>query len=191
VVLGPSDATASLPFYTRESGTQQYRPKLRIVYRTGPATRQVVDDITFCTKCHDGTMPAGLSGQSVQSVGSSYMTSAVHGSAKGLGPESTIFSGMMPSDSGGGYLKAPYSYGMDALPCTTCHDPHGSRLPYHLKESLNGRDMGPWLSTGWNSESISAGPGAGYFCGACHVFPATHAAYATSGGDCFNSCHGH
>jgi predicted CXXCH cytochrome family protein len=190
IMIGPYGATTSLPIYTRHNDIAQYRPRLRVVYRTGPATRQVIDDITFCSKCHDGSMPAGVTGQSMRSIGASYMTASKHGGLKGMGPESGAFNHNMPVDRGGGYLKAPYSYGMDALPCTTCHDPHGSRLPYHLRETLNGRDMGPLLASGWNYESITTGPGVGYFCGACHVFPIDHVAFENMGGACFNACHG-
>jgi predicted CXXCH cytochrome family protein len=190
IMIGPNGATTSLPIYTRHNATAQYRPRLRVVYRTGPATRQVIDDITFCSKCHDGSMPAGVTGQSMRNIGASYMTGSKHGGLTGVGPESAAFNHNMPVDRGGGYLKPPYSYGMDALPCTTCHDPHGSRLPYHLRETLNGRDMGPLLASGWTYEAISTGPGVGYFCGACHVFPTDHTAYETMGGACFNVCHG-
>ncbi|MDO8915856.1 MAG: cytochrome c3 family protein [Coriobacteriia bacterium] len=189
IMIAPNTADTFLPIYTRHNASAQYQPRLRVVYQTGPATRQVIDEIKFCSKCHDGSTPAGVAGQSMRSIGASYMTLAKHGGAKGVGPESGAFNSSMPDDAGGGYLKPPYSYGMDALPCTTCHDPHGSRLPYHLRETLNGRDMAPLLASGWNAESISTGPGVGYFCGACHVFPAAHAAYETAGGACFNSCH--
>lgn len=189
IVVMSNAAGTSLPIYTRHNASLQYRPRLRIVYQTGPATRQVTDDITFCSRCHDATMPTSIVGITLPSIGKTYMTSAVHGGAKGVGPESSPISGSMPVDSGGGYLKAPYSYGMDALPCGTCHDPHGSRLPFHLRETLNGRDMTPLLSSGWGYEAIRTGPGVGYFCGACHVFPTEHKYYETAGGYCFNSCH--
>jgi predicted CXXCH cytochrome family protein len=189
IMIAPSGAGTSLPIYTRHNAAAQYRPRLRVVYRTGPATQKVVDDITFCSKCHSAGIATGVTGHPLRAVGASYGAISVHGGAKGLGPESAAFGSYAAADNGGGYLKAPYSYGMDALPCTTCHDPHGSRLPYHLRETLNGRDMTPLLASGWNYESISAGAGMGYFCGACHVFPTVHAHYETMGGDCFNSCH--
>jgi len=180
----------SLPMFMRETTTQQNRPKLRIVYQTGTATRQVVDDITFCNKCHDSTTPLGISGQTLSIIGYQYSYS-VHGGGKGVGPESSAFN-FWSADTGGGGLKAPYSYGMDALTCTTCHDPHGSRLPYHLKEVVNGRDMTPLFPSGWTYATAGSGMSLGYFCGACHVFPTNHAGYETSiGTSCASGCHGH
>jgi hypothetical protein len=189
MLLAGSDATAYLPIYTRESATQQYRPRLRIVYQTGPATRQVTDDITFCTKCHDGSMPVGLSGQTLSSVAAMYPYGA-HGGAKGLGPESSIFD-FYGADRGGGGLKAPYTYGMDPLPCTTCHDPHGSSLPYHLREVVNGQSVVPPYGYDWNYEIATQGAGLGYFCAACHIFPTNHTGYQTSMSGCSGGCHNH
>jgi predicted CXXCH cytochrome family protein len=185
----PNTADTNLPMYMRETATAQYRPRLRIVYRTGPATRQVVDDITFCNKCHDGAMPLGLTGQGMTVIANSYQYQA-HGGAKGLGPESSAFD-FYSADAGGGGLKAPYSYGMDALLCTTCHDPHGSRLPYHLKEVVNGRDMTTVFSAGWSLSTVSEGKSLGYFCGACHVFPTNHTGYESSSMACASGCHSH
>lgn len=186
----PTAADNSLPFYMREAANQQNRPKLRIVYQTGPATRQIVDDITFCNKCHDGTMPLGLTGQSMTNIAGMYPYSS-HGAAKGDGSESSAFN-FYSADTGGGGLKAPYSYGMDALPCTTCHDPHGSRLPYHLKEVVNGRVMTPLFPTGWTYADVEQGKSLGYFCGACHIFPSNHSGYETAiGTACASGCHSH
>jgi len=184
------DAASVFPTFMRETATVKYRPKIRIWYQTGPATRQVIDDLTFCLKCHDGTMPLGLTGQSMIQIAGAYSTRA-HGNAIGLGPESRTTS----SDQGGGGLKAPFSYGMAPLPCTTCHDPHGSRLPFHLKEVVNGRSMIPPTSTTWGYSSAMRSamgmadiPSAGWFCGACHIFPSSHNRENSSG--CM-PCHGH
>jgi predicted CXXCH cytochrome family protein len=191
LMLTDAGSTTSLPFYTRHNADAQYQPRLRIVYQTGPATRQVVDDITFCTKCHDGSMPLGLSGQSLVSVGSTYAFGA-HGGGKGLGPESDVF-GYWAADQGGGGLKAPYSYGMDALPCTTCHDPHGSRLPYHLREVVNGSlTVGiPIYGYDWGYGNPVEGDGLGYFCAACHIIPSSHLGYTNSISNCSSGCHNH
>ncbi len=189
IMVAPYDAATSLPIYTRDNAGLQMRPKLRIVYRTGPATRQVADDITFCSKCHDGTMPAGLTGQSMSAVASMYQY-GVHGAKQGIGPESDAF-GYWGADGGGGGLKAPYTYGMDALPCTTCHDPHGSRLPYHLREVINGQSVTPTYGWNWGYETATTGAGLGYFCAACHIFPTNHTGYMTSTTSCSSSCHNH
>lgn len=189
ILLKPTDATTFIPFYTRESASAQYRPRLRIVYQTGPATSQVIDDIAFCTKCHDGSMPLGLSGQSLSAVAATYASGA-HGGKKGLGPESTLFSSM-GGDAGGGSLKYPYSYGMDPLPCMTCHDPHGSRLPYHLKEVINGQSIVPTYGYDWNYDLAPKGNQLGYMCAACHIFPSSHTGYQTSADNCSTGCHNH
>jgi predicted CXXCH cytochrome family protein len=189
LLVTPADAATYLPIYTRESATVQYRPKLRVWYQTGLATRRVVDDITFCSKCHDGSMPVGLTGQSISAVASMYAYGA-HGGGKGLGPESSIFD-FFGADRGGGGLKAPYSYGMDPLPCTTCHDPHGSRLPYHLREVVNGQSVVPLYGYGWGYEGATQGAGLGYFCAACHIFPPNHSGYEISLSNCSSGCHNH
>lgn len=188
VMVTPISQSYSYATFLREYSVEQYRPKLLITYRTGPASSQVVDDVAFCLKCHDGSMPMGLSGQTLNNIAATYSTIA-HGSKQGLGPESSI----NDRDSGGGGLKAPYTYGMDPLPCTTCHDPHGSSLPMHLREVVNGRSMVPPMTTAWGYTSVlgtasfPAIASSGWFCGACHIYPTVHNMEASSG--C--SCHGH
>ncbi len=188
VMVTPISQSYSFATFLREYSVEQNRPKLRITYQTGPASRQVVDDVAFCLKCHDGSAPMGLSGQTLNNIAATYSTIA-HGSKQGLGPESSI----NDRDSGGGGLKAPYTYGMDPLPCTTCHDPHGSSLPMHLREVVNGRSMVPPMTTAWGYTSVlgtasfPAISSSGWFCGACHIYPTVHNMEASSG--C--SCHGH
>jgi hypothetical protein len=128
-------------------------------------------------------MPAGVRGQTLLDV-SFYYARTAHGWGKGYGPESQSYS----RDKGGGGLRAPYTYGMDALPCVTCHDPHGSSNPYHLRESLNGFD------TRFTSNGVSWDNKDGYtnvtvFCRACHIYPPGHST-AFFGGGC-KPCHGH
>lgn len=189
IAVTTTSPSSSFATYFREHATAQYRPKLRIVYQTGPATRQVLDDLAFCLKCHDGTMPMGLRGQSMTWIAGAY-AGRPHGAAQGLGPESRTHS----TDGGGGGLKAPYYYGMDALPCVTCHDPHGSSLPFHLREVVNGRDMAP-LRVEWGYSNVikaamgmSSVPSTGWFCGACHIYPSTHNRENQTG---CAPCHGH
>ncbi|TET53407.1 MAG: DUF2341 domain-containing protein, partial [Actinobacteria bacterium] len=57
-----------------------------------------------------------------------------------------------------GPLKAPYFRGMGPLPCTTCHDEHGSNQWFHLKEEINGKAVNIG-SNGTNMMSL---------CTACH-----------------------
>jgi hypothetical protein len=130
-----------------------------------------------------------LTGQTLSAVANTY-ASSVHGAAKGRGPESTAF-GYYGFDAGGGGLKAPYTYGMDPLPCTTCHDPHGSRLPYHLKEIVNGQSVVPPYGWNWGYENATQGKGLGYFCAACHIFPTNHLTRQGSMEDCSTGCHMH
>ena len=175
---------AGVPFYMDEhSPGSKYSPHLRVVYQTGPATRQIVDDNVFCLKCHDGSMPLGLKGQAGISALSINWNAAssgnTHGNSRGPGQESDILS-FYSADPGGGSLRPPYSYGMGALPCTTCHDPHGSRLPYHLKQVVNGRDMTPVFSSGWGYQEATEERVSAYFCGACHIYPPGHASYEGS-----------
>ncbi|GAB4290583.1 MAG: hypothetical protein Kow0067_16950 [Coriobacteriia bacterium] len=188
MIVRGSSSSSSFATYLREYATVQYRPKLRITYQTGPATRQILDDLAFCLTCHDGTMPMGLSGQSLTWIANAY-AARPHGAAQGLGPESRTQS----TDRGGGGLKAPYTYGMDPLPCTTCHDPHGSSLPNHLRETVNGRDMTGLGAWGYANVippamGMASPPSTGWFCGACHIYPTSHNREGSSG---CAPCHGH
>lgn len=176
---------AAIPIYTDEYSTgTKYSPHLRIVYQTGRREGpQILDDSTFCLKCHDGSMPQGLSAQTgVSAISTAWNATTsgnTHGKSRGIGPESDILS-FNSADPGGGSLRFPYSYGMDALACTTCHDPHGSRLPYHLKQVVNGRDMTPVFSAGWDAAAAGDEVISAWFCGACHIYPPGHASYEGS-----------
>ncbi|PKQ20590.1 MAG: hypothetical protein CVT66_03955 [Actinobacteria bacterium HGW-Actinobacteria-6] len=162
------DTATSLPIYMDEyagANSSKYRPRLRVVYQTEPGTKTVLDDEAFCLKCHDNDLPFNLKGiTGITRINTAWVMYSPHGAVKGIGP------GYDNNDSGS--LKAPYSWGMDPLPCMTCHDPHGSRLPFHLREVVNGRDMTPVLSSGWTSASAATVPA--YFCGACHVITTSH-----------------
>jgi decaheme cytochrome c component MtrC/MtrF-like protein/cytochrome c3-like protein len=100
------------------------------------------DYVAFCLTCHDGTTPPGVTmpGNMVD-----MLTSHLGGDQHGNGDGST------GSNTSKGPLKRPWtdvdgddpSQNYAALPCTTCHDQHGSANIFHLRTSINiaGQDM--------------------------------------------------
>jgi hypothetical protein len=60
-------------------------------------------------------------------------------------------------------LKPPYSRGMPALACGTCHDSHGNGNLYHLATAVNGT-TGIIVSNGNQAKAL---------CAACHEGSAT------------------
>ncbi len=95
-----------------------------------------------------------------------------------------------PDAGAPGDLKAPYTDRTKnyVVGCTDCHEPHGSRLPYLLREEVNG----------WTGSVATGGTGNGIvwstsdwrdFCSACHTIN-TH--YNPPDPLCGQaSCHGH
>jgi len=88
------------------------------------AEESVPNYVGFCNKCHDNSPPAGITTPPNINIGIAYITDA-HGYGAGVDPQ----------------LAAPYSKDFEALPCQTCHDPHGSGNKYHLNETINGQSV--------------------------------------------------
>lgn len=137
--------------------------------------------IDFCISCHNGETPAGVGpvpeyGLNGNKLGDAYMSVHSHGYgfAKGTGSR--------PGFDWNATLKAPYFYGMGPLPCTECHDPHGSSNVYHLKENINGQTgLRVTDPNGNDSQDVEE------WCGACHDMPDNHEWWGT---DCLG-CHSH
>lgn len=144
------------------------RPKLTITYTVG-SQPQKPGYIGFCSTCHDGsppsgvTVPAGIT-QIVPNYTNTGATGDFHGGQVATNP------------NGYGELRGPYYFGMGPLACTDCHDPHGSSNAFFLKETVNGN----------SGISIAPGTTGGIpnFCASCHTF--TH----TPSANCF-LCHFH
>jgi hypothetical protein len=149
---------------------------------------------TTCLSCHDGTSPTGVVVPSgVTNVGASWLTAAFHGPVA-VGP-----------GNGGDAFIAQYATGRaPAIPCTTCHDPHGTSSLYHvptavadktgvsMTSSTQGANLCSACHTGNANDWHSA-------CTACHfqgyyekaaVKHFNHGTYEWGGTDCL-SCHGH
>jgi hypothetical protein len=103
------------------------------------------DYVAFCLTCHDGTTPPGVT---VPANMTDILTSHLGGDQHGDGDGST------GSNTSKGPLKRPWtdvdgddpSQNYAAMPCTICHDQHGSPNIFHLKESIN--VAGQQLTTG-------------------------------------------
>jgi chitodextrinase len=116
---------------------------------TDPATgQQVLDSITFCLSCHSSAATAPSDVKGARANMDLVYASNTHGY------------GVTPANHNPlSTLNAPYYFGMAAMPCTTCHDPHGSSNWMHLKEDINGRHV---VFSTFNSSA---------WCAACHNYP--------------------
>lgn len=104
-------------------------------------------DTTLCLKCHGATPPAGVTMTGVRSLaGYTTTTGDFHGTRAGTG-------------FGTGGLTADHTRGESAIPCATCHDPHGSASLYHVPSVVNGSSV-PTITTGSQIR---------YLCKACHT----------------------
>lgn len=133
--------------------------------------QKYVDYNAYCYRCHSGTVPSGvqlgtIGGQPVRNIGASFPNDK-HGSDN-AGQQGF-------SDAGGyfnlawrvtslGTMKSPYSRGHANLPCTDCHDLHGSQNAYHLRENPNGVSVGP-IPTNTDTSTNNQVEA---FCQACH-----------------------
>jgi hypothetical protein len=115
---------------------------------------------TFCLSCHRAAPPAGSEAATGFVDVSTAWSTDVHGDGSGTGS--------------GGSLKAPYSRGSASIPCTECHDPHGSSNALHIKSTING-------TSGIN---VKSGNSYQQACQACHA----GAVSDFHDGAC-NSCH--
>lgn len=127
---------------------------------TGAAYRSVPS--AYCLKCHDGTPPEGVVLGTITNVGATWnlTTTDFHGGKSGTGK--------------GGTLAPGYARGSE-VPCSTCHDTHGSASIYHFPTNVNDKSLP--VITGTNTKEL---------CTACHV--GTLSAFH-SGSGC-NDCHG-
>jgi len=102
----------------------------------------------FCLRCHDGAAPAGVVFPAgIGNIGATWnlSTGDVHGAKAGAG-------------FGSAGLKAPYSRGQSAIPCSTCHDTHGSGSINHFPSVVNGQSV-PTITTGTTMSNL---------CKTCH-----------------------
>lgn len=125
----------------------------------------------YCYRCHSGTVPSDvqlgtIGGQPIRNIGASFPTDK-HGSDN-AGQQGF-------SDAGGyfnlawrvtslGTMKSPYSRSHANLPCSDCHDLHGSQNVYHLRENPNGVSVGavPMNTSTATNAQVEA------WCQACH-----------------------
>ncbi len=77
-------------------------------------------------------------------------------------------------------LRPPYNYRMDELLCKTCHDPHGSKSLFWMRDTINEVDV--------DIEDASDSVGITSFCSACHEPSYIHSGSPPDG--CF-TCHFH
>jgi len=144
--------------------TQHFVTTMTVNYTTGDETK--LDTPTFCNKCHDNSPPSGVTWTATKTIdiATAYTTDA-HGSR-----------------SEGAYVSAPYQSSMNPLPCTECHDPHGSSNIYHIKETINGGSVSVTDDDGylaWDMcqechSGIPHGTGGKYtYCFNCHRHGAT------------------
>lgn len=110
-----------------------------------------VDSVSeqFCLRCHDGTAPTGVVFPAgVTTIASKWTVSTgdFHGAGSGSGVGSTG-------------LKPPYSRGQAPIPCSTCHDVHGSASLLHVPDTVNGYAVPP----------IQTGSDLAELCRACHI----------------------
>lgn len=112
----------------------------------------------FCLRCHQNNsyrIQTKLNSSAWTDIFDSYVIKSIDYSNTNHGSRSSI------SRTYGsikyGTLKAPYERDMDPLPCTDCHDAHGSKNIWHLKENINGTPI-----------SVTDKSSIGTVCSACH-----------------------
>jgi predicted CXXCH cytochrome family protein len=118
------------------------------------------DYVEFCITCHDGTTPAGVTmSANMENIAVDWFSG---GAQHGAEPGNT---GTKLSK---GYKKVPWTSQANfdagrepdnpyaALPCTTCHDAHGSDNIFHLKTSIT--VAGIQMTTGALNGNFSNNP---------------------------------
>jgi hypothetical protein len=101
----------------------------------------------FCLACHGAAPPPNVYFPTpLVNVSSSWASGDRHGASAGGGWSSS--------------LRTPYVRGQDAIPCETCHDPHGNANLYHIQTSVNATTV-----------SAPDNPSVKNLCLACHVGP--------------------
>ncbi|PKM82918.1 MAG: hypothetical protein CVU89_01925 [Firmicutes bacterium HGW-Firmicutes-14] len=119
---------------------------------------------SYCYKCHAGTVPPGVQlGPITRNISNTY-TGDIHGGGSGLQVLSPDGGGDWTPTyySSGASISPSYARGNQALPCTDCHDIHGSGNAYHLRENLNG-------STGKSVPEMSNNTNVLSYCQSCHA----------------------
>ncbi len=155
------------------------------------SVRDMSDGGASCLTCHDGSAPAGVKFPSAgKNIAGTWVTGA---SGDWHGPR------VGPGGGASTPLAAPYTYGQSAaIPCETCHDPHGSGSLYHVPAMVNGvPNVSVTSSTTVESLCAPCHTGTAYdwhywTCNYCHNDADAHEGEPTiqSGTDCL-SCHGH
>ncbi|HEX3032408.1 MAG TPA: cytochrome c3 family protein, partial [Bacillota bacterium] len=138
----------------------------RIIGTETPVSlEKYVDLPNYCLKCHGGTLPAGLSlGTNTHNVALSY-PGDIHGGAAGQGWINATGGGEFTAiQTSAGTVYAPYARNSAPLPCTDCHDTHGTQNTYHLRENLNVTTAvyAPTPDYADNARTTT-------FCGSCHA----------------------
>ena len=133
----------------------------------------LLDTVTFCLDCHSASSPI----QPIASTALGRNLTAINWSASGDEHGQNWDSGSM----GGSSSRAvPYNYNDFVLSCLDCHEPHGSRNEFLLRQTVNGSQLPAAFSGGQ----------AYYFCRACHT--TFHGSGMGPGMNCYGgSCHMH
>lgn len=119
---------------------------------TSFSIEKYIDFQPYCYKCHAGTVPPGVQpGPITRNISSSY-SSDYHGGAAG------------PQSMTSGSIAPAYARGNAALPCADCHDTHGSKNAYHLRENLNGVTGKSVPNTDYANNANTLN-----FCRSCHA----------------------
>lgn len=140
----------------------------------------IVDSITYCLKCHDNSWAPDVAGPSIiTNISDVYNDPSIfgdeHGAASGRGNSRLI----------GVYESWGRSRNVPPLPCTDCHDPHGSKGIYHLKtlKDRKGKNI-TITSNNINKHDVA------HWCSNCHSNPMNQ--LSGRRGNCLNSgCHIH
>ena len=130
---------------------------------TDPVSGDVIMDINgFCLKCHNKRLTlTPLPSKHDYGVAPINYNNNFHGNAEATGLYQPIAPGPeIDRDIAYGPMKPPYSRGMSPLPCTTCHDEHGSSNILHFKEEINGQTV--------NIRKLIPNSGWEPLCQACH-----------------------
>lgn len=133
---------------------------------TGVNAQKNTDFQSYCYKCHAGMVPPGIQlGSITRNISATY-PSDIHGGGSGpqvLSPDAQ--GEWTPAyKSSGGTIKPGYARANAALPCTDCHDLHGSQNAYHLRENLNGSTGKSVPDTGISNNSNVLS-----YCQSCHA----------------------
>lgn len=165
--------SSEAPQGTGLAAKHEAKPALVIQYST--SNPPLIQDInSFCLTCHDGDPPAGIvmpepTLKKVSTFARTDSKGDVHGG------QASIYG----DDVMEGTTVGSYRYGMAAIQCTDCHEPHGNDNVYHFQKKIN------WIE-GLNlktTDGLADWRNWGVLCQSCHI--STHVS-----GSCRN-CHFH